>query len=432
MTTANDDKEVKVSIWCVTYNHADYIREALDGFLMQKTKFSFNIMIFDDASTDGTSDIVREYAEQYPHIIHAVIAKENTWHDQKRRKKLFGELMRKYLTGKYIARCEGDDFWIDQNKLQIQVDYLETHQNCSLYLHDALWLNCSDGTMKVRNIYELDDNQCVTPEDIIMQYKGNPPTASFLYRRELLDCPQFFYDAPVGDYTVLLYALSCGEIHYSNRIMSVYRCFAKNSYTSLLKKDVDLQVCFNLGMLHFCYKYDEFTGYRYHKWCTNKIQEYAARFVMLANPELLIQECINHCRDSGYFVPVESFKYINELENLRKKRMDRTYLADEIREYIDQHDAVYIMGAGKYAEIISSQFTNNKKEYKGFVVTQRRENEEYYLGKPVLNLSEMPQGTENIGVVIGIDPIRWDTIQKSLSDAGIMDYYCPFLMKENG
>lgn len=123
--------DVLVSIKCLVYNHAPYIRQCLDGFVMQKTNFRFEAIVHDDASTDGTQDIIREYEKKYPDIIKPIYEKENQYskHDGS-----LGRIMNSAMSpsSKYIAVCEGDDFWTDPYKLQKQVDYLETHPECGL------------------------------------------------------------------------------------------------------------------------------------------------------------------------------------------------------------------------------------------------------------------------------------------------------------
>ena len=117
-------QEVLVSIRCTAYNHAPFIRQCLDGFVMQKTNFRFEAIVHDDASTDGTAAIIREYAEKYPDIIVPVIEDENQY------SKGDGSVTRivdSYMRGKYIAFCEGDDYWTDPYKLQKQIDFLEAH-----------------------------------------------------------------------------------------------------------------------------------------------------------------------------------------------------------------------------------------------------------------------------------------------------------------
>ncbi|UTW32139.1 glycosyltransferase [Idiomarina loihiensis] len=127
--------EVTVSVICQTYQHASYIRDALNGFLAQKTNFKFEIIIRDDCSNDGTTEIIKEYERKYPGIIRGIYEPFNKWPSVKP-----GVLLRQAATGKYIAECEGDDYWIDEYKLQKQVDYLETHKNTVLLKTHCVWI----------------------------------------------------------------------------------------------------------------------------------------------------------------------------------------------------------------------------------------------------------------------------------------------------
>lgn len=117
----------KVSIICITYNHENYIRQAIDGFLMQKTNFDYEILIHDDASTDNTQEIIREYQNKYPDKFRTILQTENQYSQGIQ----CSMNLIKIAKGEYLAFCEGDDYWIDENKLQIQVDILERHLECS-------------------------------------------------------------------------------------------------------------------------------------------------------------------------------------------------------------------------------------------------------------------------------------------------------------
>jgi len=114
---------IKVTVCCVTYNHAAFIRQALEGFLLQKTDFRVELLIHDDASTDGTAEIVGEYAARYPHLINATLQTINQYSQGIN---VLAEL-RYQAKGDYLAYCEGDDYWMDPHKLQRQADYLEQH-----------------------------------------------------------------------------------------------------------------------------------------------------------------------------------------------------------------------------------------------------------------------------------------------------------------
>ena len=117
-----DESPLMVTIRCITYNHEPYIRKCLEGFVMQKTNFRFEAIVHDDASTDGTAAIIREYAEKYPNIIKPILETENQYskHDGS-----LDRIMNEHTHGKYVAMCEGDDYWTDPLKLQKQVDFLE-------------------------------------------------------------------------------------------------------------------------------------------------------------------------------------------------------------------------------------------------------------------------------------------------------------------
>lgn len=124
--------EIQVSIRCFAYNHERFIRQCLDGFVMQKTDFRFEAIVHDDASTDNTAAIIREYAEKYPDIIKPIYETENQYskHDGS-----LTRIMNAHTRGKYVAMCEGDDYWTDPYKLQKQVDFLESHPDYVMCSH---------------------------------------------------------------------------------------------------------------------------------------------------------------------------------------------------------------------------------------------------------------------------------------------------------
>ena len=122
----------RLSVVCLAYNAAPYIRQALDGFLMQKTRFPFEVLIHDDASTDGTADIIREYAERFPDIIRPVFQRENQFSKGVAASSAF---LWPLIRGKYVAMCEGDDYWTDPLKLQKQADWLDSHPGSAVCFH---------------------------------------------------------------------------------------------------------------------------------------------------------------------------------------------------------------------------------------------------------------------------------------------------------
>ena len=174
-----------VSIVCLTYNHAPYIRQCLDGFLMQKCDFDFEVLIHDDASTDGTSDIIREYAKNYPHIVKPIFQTENQF-----TKGLQGVNMRfKFprAKGKYIAMCEGDDYWTNPLKLKIQVDYLEENSDHVLSFHNVKVVDKSDKII-VNDRLTVNDDVSYPGEAMNTVFM---PTLSLVFRNHIIDYKNF-------------------------------------------------------------------------------------------------------------------------------------------------------------------------------------------------------------------------------------------------
>jgi glycosyltransferase involved in cell wall biosynthesis len=168
-----DSSKPVVSICCITYNHEKYIEDALEGFLIQKTDFPFEILINDDASTDSTADIIREYEAQYPNLIKPIYQTENQYSQGKKPNQEFNFPR---AIGKYIALCEGDDYWQNSLKLEKQVDFLEKNKDYGLVHTDAHWLFYKTGKIiqnwhryngkliSQGNIYEklIEENQIFT------------------------------------------------------------------------------------------------------------------------------------------------------------------------------------------------------------------------------------------------------------------------------
>lgn len=213
----NDDRPLMVSIRCLVYNHEPYLRQCLDGFVMQKTNFRFEAIVHDDASTDNSAAIIREYAEKYPDIIKPVYEKENVY---SKGQLILRRLMNSLCKGKYVAICEGDDYWTDPLKLQKQVDYMEAHPDCSLCFTAA------------NVIYEDGIPECEKPpfeEQKTKDWFGTEitdqwvvATASILHINDMKDYPfdpRFIY----GDYPLVMYMLQKGYIHCIGEKMVTYR-----------------------------------------------------------------------------------------------------------------------------------------------------------------------------------------------------------------
>lgn len=209
----NGMSKIKVSILCLTYNHEKYIKKCIDSFLMQETKFEFEILIHDDASTDGTQEIIKNYKKMYPKIIKPIYQKENQFSKGVRPTVKY-QLPR--VKGEYIALCEGDDYWTDTSKLQRQVDFLDKHKDYSLCFHPVCIMH--EGGEVKETIFP--DGK---PElSIRALLRGNYiQTNSVMYRRQ--GYKNFATDVMPGDWYMHLYHAQFGKIGYINKVMSVYR-----------------------------------------------------------------------------------------------------------------------------------------------------------------------------------------------------------------
>ena len=226
-----DNKELKVTIRCLTYNHEPYIRQCLEGFVTQKTNFRFEAIVHDDASTDGTATIIKEYAEKYPDIIKPIFETENQY---SKRDGSIRRIMNEHTHGKYVAICEGDDYWIDPLKLQKQIDFLEENPNYTMCCSDAI-IQTQEGTL---DWSRYPHNQDVLTEDIIINGGWFLQTASLIYRKDLLNkYPSYCKNCHVGDYPLMLWASLNGKIRWFAEKQVVYRYSMGNSWTSRIKKE---------------------------------------------------------------------------------------------------------------------------------------------------------------------------------------------------
>lgn len=222
------DEVCAVSIVCTTYNQERYIQKALEGFLAQKTNFQFEIVIHDDASTDGTRAIVEQYVAAHPLLFKPVYQEVNQYS-----KGGFKPLVHAagYARGKYLALCEGDDYWTNDTKLQQQYDALEQHPDLDFCFHSA---HCLSGEVFDDQLHwRYAEGQILEVPDVLQCPTGTfAPTCSYMVRRETLSLlPEWFFSrAPVGDFFIEMYATRRGGALYIDAPMSVYRTTSDGSW----------------------------------------------------------------------------------------------------------------------------------------------------------------------------------------------------------
>lgn len=211
-----------LSVALITYNQEEFIAECIEGMVNQKTDFSFEIVIGEDCSTDGTRAICKQYKEKYPELIRLILPESNLG--------MMGNWINTINSceGKYIAICEGDDYWIDENKLQKQVDFLENNPDYTL---------CSTASQLLAQIYGHYYNvdikkDTLTTRDLLEEDWGIM-TATIVFRKDALQMPDWFKKVKNGDYSLQLLVSLNGKIKCLPNYTSVYRQHAGGISNSL-------------------------------------------------------------------------------------------------------------------------------------------------------------------------------------------------------
>lgn len=248
-----------VSVICLAYNHEKYIRKTLEGFVMQKTNFSVEYIIHDDASTDSTASIIREFEEKYPDLIKPIYQKEN----QYSKGVSISRNLQMQVKGKYMAFCEGDDYWTDEYKLQKQVTFMEQHTDCTLTIHNGFRLNDRTGRFKPLNPYKT--RGFLSMAEVLVESGGMTPTASMVIKSDALKkMPMDVFRIPgVGDRPKRLYLATQGSAYYFDDIMCVYRTDNMNSFGGTIMRDNKKSKKLLENMLSFFDRFDKYTGFKY-------------------------------------------------------------------------------------------------------------------------------------------------------------------------
>jgi glycosyltransferase involved in cell wall biosynthesis len=257
-----------LSICCITYNHEKFIEQTIEGFLMQQTDFPFEIVIHDDASSDDTATIVKRFADENPNKIRATI-----WSTNKGMMLNFSGCMQD-CCGKYIALCEGDDYWIDPYKLQKQVDFLEANEDYAICFHRANVFQ--HGELKLHPIPEV-KNEYYTYADLLATYNFIM-TASVVFRNIKL-FPAIISSLPYGDMG-LYFALTrnLSKIGCLPHVMSVYRIH-ENGVWSNIQADQRLKIHYKFYKQLFPYLNRE-----EKKIARKKIVEFSNKISLLEYP----------------------------------------------------------------------------------------------------------------------------------------------------
>ena len=260
---------VMVSICMITYNHQDYIIEALEGVFKQQSDFVFELILSNDCSTDQTHQKITNFLENNS---SSNIKIKYFNHTENLGMMPNFKFALEQCKGKYIALCEGDDYWTDQHKLQKQVDFLEVNDRFVISCHNSNIVDLNNSLIKTFNEKEIPE---ITDTSYILEEAWYIPTASVVFRKSNLIFPKWFSDVLNGDYiTYLILTNDGGLVHYDKNIMSSYRKHIKG--VSNIFND---SYVFNNSMLTINKNFNKFSNYRYKEICLKNIDKYSIKIL---------------------------------------------------------------------------------------------------------------------------------------------------------
>lgn len=261
--------DIKVSILCLVYNHEPYLRKCLDGFVNQKCNFEYEVLIHDDASTDNSASIIKEYEEKYPNIIKPIYQKEN---QHSKGVKISATYLYPRAQGEYLAWCEGDDYWTDENKLQKQIDFLDEHMDFSACVHAATFNNIVEN--RKASFPRIKQSRRFSLDEIIKGGGQIFSTNSLVLRKKIRDeMPTCFVAKGFGDYQLFIYAAIRGGVWCFNENMSVYNWQTSTSWSRMTFNNLEKRKDHFNEVIRMLGEVDRYYNFMYHDSIDYKVRE---------------------------------------------------------------------------------------------------------------------------------------------------------------
>lgn len=290
--------EVKVSVICMVYNQKEYIEQMLRSVITQKTDFKFEVIVHDDCSIDGTSEIIKKYEKKYPDIIKPIYETENKYSQGV---DIVMGLCIPRSKGKYIAICEGDDYWNDDRKLQRQFDILEQHLELDMCVCRADEINGENDSF-IQEIRPKEKDCILSAEEIILGGGRYVATATHFYRRELFENMLPFERIMNFDYTNQIKGALRGGIYYIDSCMAVYRRAVYGSWTVRIEKDMEKREQHRKLEISMLKQLDIDTNKKYHQTIIKRLKAYESLYEQLKQNKEKIQRDLIGCEKNGIFL----------------------------------------------------------------------------------------------------------------------------------
>ena len=269
-----------LTVIVMTYNHKDYIAKAIDSILLQIVKVDFSILIHDDCSDDGTYEILLDYQKRYPDKIQIIRQETRKFLKDGINLMIYKYVVPKIKT-KYVAYCDGDDFWCDNHKLQKQYDFMELHPEYSMCFHSAYQLK-NNGDMSSK--WFISKERDIDMSDLINDKPGICVATSsiFLKKEVFVDFPDWRKQFPVEDVPMYMMAAIYGKIRCMSDVMCVYRQFSSGSWTSQNRSNIERKLKHLNSIKAATSCFNEWSHYKYNDLVTQQIKGCDFRIALLS------------------------------------------------------------------------------------------------------------------------------------------------------
>lgn len=363
----------------------------MDGFLGQKGDFSYKIVVHDDASSDETQNILLEYKERYPDKIELILQEENQF--SKKRGKNLELFLYPIVESKYVAFCEGDDYWIYDRKLQKQYEWMETHPNTTLCVHNAIRYNES-AKEAVPQIIDMDTGY-ISDEETIFCTKGRIPTASFFYRSQYLkNYPNFARECPVGDDPLRWWLAYNGNVYYMDKVWSVRNYMHDGSWNQKMKTNIEFKKDHIRRFIQSLLDADKETNYRFHPYIEEYVYSQCHWDVFLELSEEFkcfelkdwVDKCKKcNCKEAGIFYEKVYLLSVNR---------SRDYLDFVLNIAKENVGKFYIYGAGIEAKKYAQVLNDHAIAFSGFVVSKKDKKQAELMRHNIVEFDELEHPEE--------------------------------------